>query len=153
MVRIRWRVSTFAAVAISLLLATPSQTFAGSAGAVRIDSHEFQGSSEIDKINRRIENLDKAIAIVEGVDLLIGLGVSVVPYGGVAYGAGKTIGFAALGQGQEALEAATWGVISIIGDSKNAFEAGKVAVEIGVFSYKAYRAMIIGQDIGEAFGQ
>lgn len=43
MVRIRWRVSTFAAVAISLLLATPSQTFAGSAGGVRIDSHEFQG--------------------------------------------------------------------------------------------------------------
>ena len=43
MVRIRWRVSTLAAVAISLLLASPSQTFAGSAGVVRIDSHEFQG--------------------------------------------------------------------------------------------------------------
>lgn len=116
------------------------------------------------EINRRIANLDKAIAVAETVDLAIGLGASLAtPYGGAAYSGGKALGYAATGQFKEAGVAALSGVIGVIGagapSAGNALGKPVAGKAIGVvgkvanFAIDAYGAISTGQDVGDAFGQ
>lgn len=108
--------------------------------------------AESAEINRHIAFLDKAIAAAKAVDLALEQVATLAPggYGGVAYNAGKAIGYVVMGEGKEAGKSAIRGVFGIMGKAPGVYGAFSKATS---FAISAKNAVSIGQEVGGTFGQ